>query len=85
MKAIDLLNRFSDPTIPTIARNVVVRALDELREGNEMPFETTELEFKLVTRIGNIKPNKTGNTLWFRVYTDNGNSKDIQIFNPWKH
>lgn len=84
MRATDLLNRFTDPRVPTIARNVVVAALDELRQGNETPFETTELEFEMVTRIANITPNRTGGTPWFRVHMDNGNSKDIQIHDPWR-
>ena len=84
MKAIDMHNRFIDPSVPTIARNVVDRALSELRQGNETPLEVTELEFELVTRIAKIRPNSTGHTPWFRVYMDNGNSKDIQIYDPWK-
>lgn len=84
MKAIDLLNKFADPKIPTIARNIVERAVKELNEGNEKPIEVTELEFYLVAKFAEIKPNETHGTKWFRIYDDKDNSKDIQVYNAWK-
>jgi len=84
MKAIDLLNKFTEPKIPALARKIVQRAVKELNDGNEKPIEVTELEFNLITKFADIKPNKTHGTLWFRIFDQHKNSKDIQIFNAWK-
>ena len=83
MKAIDFLNRFTDPSVPALARSIANRAVDELKEGNEKPVEITELEFYLLTRYADIVPNETHGTKWFRIYDELDNGKDIQIYNAW--
>lgn len=84
MKAIDFLNRFTDPKIPSLARTLAQRAVNELNEGNEHPLQVNELEFNLLSRYANVKPNLTHGTLWFRIYDQYDNSKDIQVYNAWK-
>ena len=84
MKAIDLLNKFADLNIPTIARNIVEQAVRELNEGNEKPLQVTELEFYLVAKFAEVTPNETHGTKWFRIFDEQGNGKDIQIYNAWK-
>jgi hypothetical protein len=84
MKSIDFLNRFTDPKIPALARTLAQRAVRELNEGNEHPLQVNELEFNLLSRYAEIKPNDTHGTLWFRIFDEHDNSKDIQIYNAWK-
>ena len=84
MKAIDFYNKFTDPKIPALARSIAQQAVKELNEGNETPIEVNELEFNLLVRYAGIKPNKTHGTIWFRIFDNEQNSKDIQIQNPWK-
>lgn len=83
MKAIDFYNKFTDPKIPALARSIAQQAVKELNEGNEKPLELRELEFYLLTKFGNITPNETHGTKWFRIFDELGNGKDIQIFNPF--
>ena len=83
MKAIDFLNKFTDTKIPTLARSIAEKAVRELNEGNEKPLRVTELEFNMVTRYAGIKPNDTHGTLWFRIYDEFDNSKDVQIYNGY--
>lgn len=84
MKAIDFLNKLTDPKIPALARIIAQQAVKELNEGNEKPIEVNELEFNLLVKYAEIEPNKTHGTLWFRIFDNEHNSKDIQIQNPWK-
>jgi len=84
MKAIDFYNKFTDPKIPALARSIAQQAVKELNEGNETPIEVNELEFNLIVRYAEIKPNKTHGTLWFRIFDELENSKDIQIQKSWK-
>jgi len=84
MKAIDFLNRFTDAKIPAFVRLIAHRAVDELNNGNDTPIEVTEDEFKILVRYANITPNKTGDNLWFRIFDNESNGKDIQTFNAWK-
>jgi len=84
MKSIDFLNKFTDPKIPTLARSIAQQAVKELNEGNETPIEVNELEFNLLVKYAGITPNETHGIKWFRIFDNESNSKDIQIFNPWK-
>jgi len=84
MKSIEFLNRFTDTKIPAFVRLIAHRAVDELNHGNEKPIEVTEDEFKILVRYANITPNKTGDNLWFRIFDNESNGKDIQTFNAWK-
>lgn len=84
MKAIDFLNKFTHDN-PAIARNLALQAVKELNEGNDKPLEVTELEFNLLVRIADITPNNTHGVLWFRIFDELDNGKDIQIFNAWNN
>lgn len=85
MKAIDFLNKFTDHSIPALARMKAQQAVSELNAGNFEPLELTEVEFNLVCRYADYQPITPAlGTDFIRIFDELDNGKDIQIFNAWK-
>jgi len=85
MKAIDFLNKFTDPKIPALARTIAQRAVNELNKGDFKPIEVTELEFNMVCRYADYQPIRPAlGTDFIRIFDELDNGKDIQIQDPFR-